>query len=130
MIGKVNRRDILKTSAALAACYGAAGAPLARAVETGRRGAESFSAVDSLLQAATRSGELPGIVALAATDGGIVYEGVFGKRRLPDGPAMTRDTVFGIASMVKLITSKMTKERLLKHWNRALKKPGCSSSWV
>jgi methyl acetate hydrolase len=34
-----------------------------------------------------------------------LYEGVFGKRRFGDGPAMTRDTIFRVASMVKLITS-------------------------
>jgi methyl acetate hydrolase len=30
---------------------------------------------------------------------------MFGRRRLPEGAAMTRDTVFRVASMVKLITS-------------------------
>ena len=34
-----------------------------------------------------------------------IYEGIFGRRRLPEGPAMTRDTVFRVASMVKLMTS-------------------------
>ena len=33
------------------------------------------------------------------------YRGNFGKRRLGQGPAMTRDTVFRVASMVKLVTS-------------------------
>src|SRR5262249_45400116 len=61
--------------------------------------------VDALLRAATGAGGLPGVVALAATDKGIVYEGIFGKRRLDGGPAMTRDTVFRVASMVKTITS-------------------------
>ena len=42
---------------------------------------------------------------MAATERGIVYEGIFGKRRLGESPAMTRDTVFRVASMVKLITS-------------------------
>jgi methyl acetate hydrolase len=65
----------------------------------------SFSPIDTTLHAATRAAELPGIVAMAANDSGIVYEGVFGARRLGDAPAMTRDTVFRIASMVKLITS-------------------------
>ena len=45
------------------------------------------------------------MVALAATDSGVAYEGVFGSRRLGEGPAMTRDSVFRVASMVKLITS-------------------------
>ena len=58
-----------------------------------------------MLRAATRAAEVPGVVALAATDDGIVYEGIFGQRRLHEAPAMTRDTVFRIASMVKLITS-------------------------
>jgi CubicO group peptidase (beta-lactamase class C family) len=44
-------------------------------------------------------------VALAATGDDIVYEGIFGKRRLAEAQPMTRDTVFRIASMVKLITS-------------------------
>src|SRR3984893_3422659 len=43
--------------------------------------------------------------AEAPTENAILYEGIFGKRRLGDGPAMTRDTVFRVASMVKLITS-------------------------
>ena len=58
-----------------------------------------------MLRAATGAEEVPGVVALAATDKGIVYEGVFGMRRLRGGPAMTRDTVFRVASMIKPITS-------------------------
>jgi CubicO group peptidase (beta-lactamase class C family) len=46
-----------------------------------------------------------GHAAMAATGDGVVYEGIFGDRRLHDGPPMTRDTVFRIASMVKLITT-------------------------
>lgn len=106
MIGKLNRRHILKTAAALAAgSLGPHRAVRARAVEAGRPGAKSLSEIDAPLRSATQAGEVPGIVAMAATDGGVVYEGVFGRRRLPDGAAMTRDTVFRIASMVKLITS-------------------------
>jgi methyl acetate hydrolase len=48
---------------------------------------------------------VPGVVAMAATDNGIIYEGVFGSRHLGHGPAMTRNTVFRIASMIKLVTS-------------------------
>jgi CubicO group peptidase (beta-lactamase class C family) len=65
----------------------------------------TVSRIDSMLQAATRAGEVPGVVALAATGDGTIYEGSFGWRRLRDGPAMTRDTVFRVASMVKLMTS-------------------------
>jgi methyl acetate hydrolase len=42
---------------------------------------------------------------MAATGHGNVYEGAFGRRVLPAGPEMTRDTVFRIASMTKAVTS-------------------------
>jgi len=61
--------------------------------------------VDQVLKAATDRGDVPGVVAMAATREGPVYQAAFGKRALPDGPAMTADTVFWIASMTKAITS-------------------------
>ena len=61
--------------------------------------------VDQLLEAATDRGDVPGVVAMAATRDGPVYQGASGSRALPDGPAMTVDTVFWIASMTKAITS-------------------------
>jgi CubicO group peptidase (beta-lactamase class C family) len=48
---------------------------------------------------------VPGVVAMATTADGPIYEGAFGVCRLDSRAAMTRDTVFRIASMVKLITS-------------------------
>ena len=107
MRDKPNRRDILRTTARLAAAGAlAAHQPaLARAAEAAIPGVGTFRPVDALLRTATTDGDLPGVVALAATDGGVTYEGVFGSRRLGEGPAMTRDSVFRVASMVKLITS-------------------------
>jgi methyl acetate hydrolase len=61
--------------------------------------------VDQTLKAATDRGDVPGVVAMAATREGPIYQGAFGKRVLPDGPTMTTDTVFWIASMTKAITS-------------------------
>ena len=61
--------------------------------------------VDQLLKTATDRGDVPGVVAMAATREGPVYRGAFGKRALPNGPAMVDDTVFWIASMTKAITS-------------------------
>jgi CubicO group peptidase (beta-lactamase class C family) len=102
MIHRPSRRDVVKTAIGLTAAgsFGVRCATRARA-ETPIK----FSQIDATFRAATRAGEVPGVVALAATDHGIFYEGIFGKRRLGDGPAMTRDTVFRIASMIKLITS-------------------------
>ena len=61
--------------------------------------------VDEALRAATDRGDVPGVVAMAATRDGPVYQGAFGRRALPDGAAMTADTVFWIASMTKAVTS-------------------------
>jgi len=57
------------------------------------------------LRSAVSAEDVPGIVAMAASEAGVVYEGAFGSRRIHEAPAMTRDTIFRVASMVKLITS-------------------------
>ena len=61
--------------------------------------------IDKILRSATEAGDLPGVVALAATREGPTYQGAAGKRALPAGPDMTVDSVFWIASMTKAITS-------------------------
>jgi methyl acetate hydrolase len=61
--------------------------------------------IDEVLKKAIERGDVPGVVAMAATREGPVYQGAFGTRALPDGPAMTADEVFWIASMTKAITS-------------------------
>ena len=64
-----------------------------------------FSQVNDVLGSATDRGDVPGVVAMAATRDGIVYQGAFGRRALPNEAAMSTDTVFWIASMTKAITS-------------------------
>ena len=64
-----------------------------------------LKSVDRLLQDAVDSKAMPGIVALAGTDKGMVYEGAFGKREIGKPAAMTPDTVVWIASMTKAITA-------------------------
>ena len=107
MIHRPSRRDLVKTAAKVAAAgaLGVGRPAVARGPAPAGPAVGTFSHIDSLLRAATGAGAVPGVVALAATDDGVVYEGIFGRRRLPEGPAMTRDTVFRVASMVKLITS-------------------------
>jgi CubicO group peptidase (beta-lactamase class C family) len=63
------------------------------------------SEIDQVLRAATECEDVPGVVAMAATRETAVYQGAVGRRALPDGAAMTPDTVFWIASMTKAITS-------------------------
>jgi len=105
MIHRPSRRELMKSAAGLTAA-GSLGLRYATHAQASTRLEPGmFSQIDSALRAATRAEVIPGIVALAASDHGILYEGIFGKRRLGEGTAMTRDTVFRIASMVKLITS-------------------------
>jgi len=65
----------------------------------------SFERIDAALSRAVEAKEVPGVVAMAATDAGVLYEGAFGLRDIKSGPAMTRDTVFWIASMTMAMTS-------------------------
>src|SRR5579862_2777290 len=104
MIHRPSRRDIVKTAGLTA--VGSLGLRCAtRAQASTRLEPGTFSQIDSVLRAATSAAEVPGVVALAATANGILYEGIFGKRRLGEASVMTRDTVFRVASMVKAITS-------------------------
>jgi methyl acetate hydrolase len=65
---------------------------------------EAGAQLDAILGRAVDAREVPGVVALAATADGPLYEGAFGVRDLAGGPAMTLDSVFRIFSMTKAIT--------------------------
>ncbi len=64
-----------------------------------------LKSIDAAFHQAVESKAMPGIVAVAATDKGVVYEGAFGKRELGKDAPMTLDTVVWIASMTKAITA-------------------------
>jgi methyl acetate hydrolase len=57
------------------------------------------------LRRAAESGDVPGVVAAAATADGVIFQGAYGTRDLATGAAMTTDTVVWIASMTKAITA-------------------------
>src|SRR6266567_4010299 len=80
------------------------------------------SEIDRVIKAATECGDVPGVVAMAATRDATVYQGAFGRRALPDGAAMTPDTVFWIASMTKAITSTAAMQ-LVEQGKLALDQP-------
>jgi len=82
----------------------------------------SLNGVDRVLAAAIDRSDVPGVVAMAATRDGTVYQGAFGRRGLPDGAAMTADTVFWIASMTKAITSTAAMQ-LVEQGKLALDRP-------
>src|SRR5262249_31622839 len=96
MTEQPSRREVLITATALTAAGAMVGAaPL------GGHGARNGAPIDAVLRAAVDAKEVPGVVAMATTDKSVIYEGAFGTRDLGKGPAMTRDTVFRIASMTK-----------------------------
>jgi CubicO group peptidase (beta-lactamase class C family) len=61
--------------------------------------------IDRALRARVGASEIPGIVAMAANEQSVVYEGAFGFRDMATASHMSTDTVFRVASMVKLLTS-------------------------
>ncbi len=63
------------------------------------------AAVDAALSGAVTRGEIPGVVAIAATRTGILYEGAFGVADLPSRRPLQTDSIFRIASMTKPVTS-------------------------
>src|SRR5207247_2617839 len=61
-----------------------------------------FSAVDEAATEAVVSGEIPGVVVLVGRGDDILLHRAWGFRRLvPEPAAMTRDTIFDIASLTK-----------------------------
>jgi methyl acetate hydrolase len=102
MASPYSRRDLLKGTAAVAAAAAVGhAAPPRRAHAQVGRGAR----IDGLLKQAVDAKDVPGVVAMAATDKGVLYEGAFGLRALDGTAAMTPDTVFRIASMTKAIAT-------------------------
>jgi CubicO group peptidase (beta-lactamase class C family) len=99
----LTRRDALLRAAGLAAAslVPAAALPAAAAVRKPVQGDE----IDAALQAKVGLKEIPGVVAMAANEASVVYQGAFGLRNMSTAVPMSSDTVFRIASMVKLLTS-------------------------
>jgi methyl acetate hydrolase len=98
----VTRRDALLQAAALASA-GVLPSLSARAAPV--RNPTPGGEIDKRLQAAVAAHEIPGVVAMAANDQSLLYEGAIGSRATAADARMTPDTIFRIASMVKLLTS-------------------------
>jgi len=102
MSDKQGRREVLGTAAAVCSL---ALAPRLGHAATASGEAVPRAGIDAVLRRAVDAKEVPGVVAMAASDESVFYEAAFGTRDLARGPAMTMDTVFRIASMTKLVTS-------------------------
>src|SRR6202790_3155799 len=64
-----------------------------------------FKAIDAALRGGVSRNDVAGVIAVAATPKGVVYEGAFGKANVATGAAMTLDTVFWLLSMTKAFTA-------------------------
>jgi beta-lactamase class A len=98
-----SRRDLLKGAAAITATTAIGHVAPRRAYA--QTAPASRAKIDAALKAAVDAKDVPGVVAMVATDKGLFYENAFGVRELGKGPDMTLDSVFRIASMTKAITS-------------------------
>src|SRR6516162_3764993 len=98
------RRQVLMAAGSLPAAHALLRAS-ARGEEAEKLRSASLAQIDAAFRDATRTQRVPGVVAMAATDNGIIYEGAFGSRHLGQASAMSYDTVFRIASMIKVVTS-------------------------
>lgn len=94
------RREVLTATAAISATA-ALGGFAKRSFAQGPQPRQ----IDAVLRRAVEAKEVPGVVAIAANDKGVIYEGAFGTRSLAQGAAMTPDTIFRIASMTKAVTA-------------------------
>jgi len=95
-----SRRDVLKGAVAVAAV-----ASFPRRAAGQESTMQARTRIDGVLKRAVDAKDVPGVVAMAATEKGVLYEGAFGLRALDTSAPMTLDTVFRIASMTKAITS-------------------------
>ncbi len=82
----------------------------------------SIKSIDTMFSQAVESKKMPGIVAVAATDKGPIYEGAFGTREIGAAAPMTLDTVVWIASMTKAITATAAMQ-LIERGKLSLDRP-------
>jgi methyl acetate hydrolase len=98
----LTRRDALLRTAGLAAA--SLTVPLSGAAAAVRKPVQGEE-IDAALQAKVAAREIPGVVAMVANENSVVYQGAFGPRNMATAIPMSTDTIFRIASMVKLLTS-------------------------
>ena len=102
MTGSITRRDALLRTAALAS---AGLLPAVPAIAVPPSKSARSGDIDKSLHAAVAGEAIPGVVAMATDHQSLLYEGAVGSRGAGGEARMTADTVFRIASMVKLLTS-------------------------
>jgi methyl acetate hydrolase len=115
MTDGMNRRRLLKGAMGMAAAatWGAltdrsaqAASPQApKRAEAVRHTGSAHASIDQCLQRSVEDGVVAGVVALGATQRGLVYEGSAGATDIRTGAPIGPDSVFWLASMTKAITA-------------------------
>jgi methyl acetate hydrolase len=105
MTGPITRRDALLRTAALASASVIPAVPLSGFAEPSRSQPTRRGEIDTALQGSVNAKQIPGVVAMAANEQSVLYAGTFGVRDMAGAAPMSTDTIFRIASMVKLLTS-------------------------
>jgi CubicO group peptidase (beta-lactamase class C family) len=116
MTARFSRREALLRTAATAA------GALIPAIAAPRHAMARGNEIDAALQRSVEMADVPGMVAMAATAQSVIYQGAFGARGIGAASTMSADTVFRIASMVKLLTS-VAAMQLVEQGKLALDEP-------
>ena len=80
--------------------------------------------LDTVIQDAIRSGQMPGAVVIIGHNGQVVYRKAFGSRALePRRESMTLDTVFDMASLTKVVVTTTAIMQLVERGKVRLNDP-------
>jgi len=110
----ITRRTMLQRGGMLGAVLALDAVSPALAGTTPAGSSARFKAIDAALRGGVSKNDVAGVVAMAATPKGVVYEGAFGKANVATGAAMTLDTVFWLLSMTKAFTATACMQ-LIEH---------------
>lgn len=104
-MNEMTRRKLLQRSGVLGAVLALDVAQPVPAHAAPAASSHRFNAIDIDLAAGVSRNDVAGVVALAATPKGLIYEGAFGTANSETGAPMTTDTVFWLLSMTKAFTA-------------------------
>lgn len=79
-------------------------------------------AIADVLKNSVEAGDVPGVIAVAADENGVFFEGAFGQRSLGGPTPMSADTIVRIASMTKAVTAACAMQ-LVEREKLALDEP-------
>lgn len=104
-MNQVTRRTILQRGGLLGGLLALDAVSPAFAATRPAASLRSAGAIDAALRGGVSRNDVAGVVAVAATQEGMAYEGAFGVADVASGTPMSPDTVFWLLSMTKAFTA-------------------------